>query len=140
MKFLWKKLLDGTLKPRKIKLEVFLNWRSKKCVKFQKKFAPYNRHLNPHPLAIFFKMSQDFVFSDSCTRVHGFEEETKFEVWIFWEGHKKNKNLTIYLTLLGTLVQKRRIFFFPNFYGLLRISEVYPLTFSRDCLYACNFK
>ena len=32
----------------------------------------------PHPL--FFKMSQDFVFSDSCTRVHEFEEKTKFHV------------------------------------------------------------
>ena len=28
----------------------------------------------------FFKMSQDFVFSDSCTRVHEFEEKTKFHV------------------------------------------------------------
>ena len=28
----------------------------------------------------FFKMSQDFVFSDSCTWVHEFEEKTKFHV------------------------------------------------------------
>ena len=40
LKFLWKKLSDGTLKPRKIKLEVFLNWISKNCVKFKKKIAP----------------------------------------------------------------------------------------------------
>ena len=37
LKFLWKKLSDGTLKPSKIKLEVFSNWISKQCVKFQKK-------------------------------------------------------------------------------------------------------
>ena len=44
LKFLWKKLSDGTLKPRKFKLEVFLNWLSKKSVKFKKPLAP-NHHL-----------------------------------------------------------------------------------------------
>ena len=40
LKFLWKNLSDGTLKLSKIKLKVFLNWISKKCVKFQKKENP----------------------------------------------------------------------------------------------------
>ena len=69
LKFLGKKLLDGTLKPRKIKLEVFLNWISKKSVKFQKGYStlplpPITFHHHPlnikkspslfphHPLAI----------------------------------------------------------------------------------------
>ena len=33
----------------------------------KKKIAPYHLHLNHNPLAIFFKISQDFVFSDSFT-------------------------------------------------------------------------
>ena len=41
LKFLGKKLSDGTLKLRKIKLEVFLNLKSKKGVKFQKKEKYY---------------------------------------------------------------------------------------------------
>ena len=53
----------------------------------KRSFAPY--HLNHHPLAIFFKMSQDFVFSDSCTRVHGFEEETNFNVPRYMDLKKK---------------------------------------------------
>ena len=39
MKPLWKKLSDGTLKLSKIKLEVFLNWISKKSIKTQKQFG-----------------------------------------------------------------------------------------------------
>ena len=30
--------------------------------------------------------------------------------------------------------------YFSRFYGLLRISELYPLPFSRDCFYAYNFE
>ena len=37
---------------------------------------------HPHPL--FFKMSQDFDFSDSCTQVHVIEEETKVQVPGTW--------------------------------------------------------
>ena len=36
----------------------------------------------PHPL--FFKMSQDFDFSDSCTQVHVIEKETKVQVPGTW--------------------------------------------------------
>ena len=42
LKFLWKNLSDGTLKPRKIKSKVFLDWISKKCVKFQKEILKSN--------------------------------------------------------------------------------------------------
>ena len=49
LKFLGKKLSDGTLKPEKIKLEVFLNSKSKKCVKFQKKICTIQRNENVLP-------------------------------------------------------------------------------------------
>ena len=56
----------------------------------------------PHPLL--FKMSQDFVFSDSCTwiwrknkipctRVHGFEEETKVHVPGYMDLKKKQNSM-----------------------------------------------
>ena len=45
----------------------------------------------PHPL--FFKMSQDFVFSDSCTRVHEFEEKTKFHVPGYMDLKKKQNSM-----------------------------------------------
>ena len=56
LKSLGKKLLDGTLKPGKIKLEVFLNWISIKRVKFQKtnsSLPPPPTTFHHHPLAIF---------------------------------------------------------------------------------------
>ena len=49
LKSLGKKLSDGTLKPGKIKLEVFLNSKSKKCVKFQKKICTIQRNENVLP-------------------------------------------------------------------------------------------
>ena len=42
LKFLNKKLLDGTLKLGKIKFKVFLNWISKKSVKFPPKILPFD--------------------------------------------------------------------------------------------------
>ena len=54
LKFLNKNLSDGTLKPGKIKLEVFLNLKSKKGVKSEKWFCtlPPPHLIHPHPLAI----------------------------------------------------------------------------------------
>ena len=45
----------------------------------------------PHPL--FFNMSQDFVFSYSCTRVHEFEEKTKFHVRGYMDLKKKQNSV-----------------------------------------------
>jgi hypothetical protein len=64
----------------------------------KKKFAPclLNPHplvMSPPPLAIFLKMSQDFVFSDSCTRVHGFEEETRLHVPGYMDLKKKQNSM-----------------------------------------------
>ena len=54
LKFLNKNLSDGTLKPGKIKLEVFLNLKSKKGVKSEKWFCtlPPPHFIHPHPLII----------------------------------------------------------------------------------------
>ena len=41
----------------------------------------------------FFKMSQDFVFSESCTRVHEFEEKTKFHVPGYMDLKKKQNSM-----------------------------------------------
>ena len=66
LKALWKKLSDGTLKHRKIKFEVFSNWRSKKCVKFKKKNAPYPHFHHPciiWQFGIFFSKHPKILFS-----------------------------------------------------------------------------
>ena len=49
LKFLNKKLSDGSLKPGKIKSEVFLNLKSKKVVKLQKRFCTMPPEPAPEP-------------------------------------------------------------------------------------------
>ena len=58
-KSLGKNLSEGILKPRKIKLEVFLNSKSKKVSNSKKKIVPCHLNLHFHPLAIFFKISPE---------------------------------------------------------------------------------
>ena len=80
----------------------------------QKKRKSFLAPCRPNPL--FFKMSQDFVYSDSCTWVHEFEEKTKFHVQgymnlrkqnlgTFWkkEGGMAPKKISVLFRFLSTL-------------------------------------
>ena len=65
------------------KLDYFLG-----SLKNETKLNFFLAPIRPQPL--FFKMSQDFVFSDSCTREHEFEEKTKFHVPGYMNLQKQN--------------------------------------------------
>ena len=69
-----KRLLHGTLKLSKIKLEVFLNWISKKCLKVQKEFCTMPPPPPPSPPGNISKTFSGFSIQRTCQGMVGVEE------------------------------------------------------------------
>ena len=89
LKFLNKKLSDGSLKPGKIKSEVFLNLKSKKVVKLQKRFCTVPPEPAPEPAIwkLFIQEFQNrayflayvmFQFSNFCPKLSTYRWDTLY--------------------------------------------------------------